>query len=95
MGRPDHGAEEKEHDKGFRRESVVGSSDAEKGRGIISRMTVIVTLPTQQYSYLASEPKPTIFLGKARFEGVVCEVLRRVSKMNLLKNLQQPLIRIA
>jgi hypothetical protein len=28
----------------------MGSSDAEeKGRGVISRMTVIVTLPTQQH----------------------------------------------
>lgn len=47
LGRPDFRAEEEEHDKGFGREPVMGCSDAEKGRGIISRVAVTVTLPTQ------------------------------------------------
>jgi hypothetical protein len=48
LGRPDCRAEEEEHDKGFRREPVVGRSYAEKGRGIISRTAMIVViLPTQ------------------------------------------------
>jgi len=47
LGRPGCGTEEEEHGEGFRRESIVGSSDAEKkGRGIIGRIAVIVTLPT-------------------------------------------------
>ncbi|XP_066305999.1 uncharacterized protein [Miscanthus floridulus] len=41
LGRPDCRAEEEEHDKGFRREPVVGRSYAEKGRGIISRRGTI------------------------------------------------------
>jgi hypothetical protein len=88
LGRPDCGTEEEEHDEGFRREPVVGSSDAEKkGRGIISRITVIVTLPTQQWSYLASEPKPIILLCRRDSKAVACGVLSCVSKMSLL-NLQ-------
>ena len=42
----------------------------------------------EQWSYLASEPKPIILLCRRDSKAVACEVLSCVSKMSLLENLQ-------